>query len=87
MTLLAAFTSVTDGLENPELQWGRIALFLFLALGVSFICSLLEAIILSVTWSHIELLGKDEKNRGDRLKRLKEDIDQPLAAILTLNTK
>jgi len=86
VTLLAAFTSVTDGLENPELQWGRIALFLFLALGVSFICSLLEAIILSVTWSHIELLGKDEQNSGYRLKRLKEDIDQPLAAILTLNT-
>ena len=84
--LLEVFTSVSDGLENPELQWGRIALFLFLALGVSFICSLLEAIILSVTWSHIELLGKDEKNSGNRLRRLKEDIDQPLAAILTLNT-
>ena len=39
-----------------------IAFFIFLALGVSFICSLLEAIILSVTWSHIELLSKDEIN-------------------------
>ena len=73
--LLEVFTSVSDGLENPELQWGRISLFLFLALGVSFICSLLEAIILSVTWSHIELLGKDEKNSGNRLRRLKEDIE------------
>ncbi len=86
MELLAIFTSVSDGLENPELQWGRIALFLFLALGVSFICSLLEAIILSVTWSHIEILSKDERKSGQRLKKLKEDIDQPLAAILTLNT-
>ena len=86
MVFLAAFTSVTDGLESPELLWGRIAFFIFLALGVSFICSLLEAIILSVTWSHIELLSKDERNSSDRLRRLKEDIDQPLAAILTLNT-
>ena len=84
--LATAFTSVTEGLESPELLWGRIAFFIFLALGVSFICSLLEAIILSVTWSHIELLSKDEINSSDRLRRLKEDIDQPLAAILTLNT-
>ena len=86
MDFLAIFTSVSDGLEDPELNWVRISLFLILALGVSFICSLLEAIILSVTWSHIEILNKDDKNSGKRLKRLKEEIDQPLAAILTLNT-
>ena len=84
--ILAIFTSVSDGVENLELNWFRITLFLFLALGVSFICSLLEAIILSVTWSHIEILQKDEKSSGKSLKRLKEEIDQPLAAILTLNT-
>ena len=60
VVFLSAFTSVTDGLESPELQWGRIAFFIFLALGVSFLCSLVEAIILSVTWSHIEILSKDE---------------------------
>ena len=86
MELLAIFTSVSEGLESEELNWIRIGIFLFLALGVSFLCSLLEAIILSVTWSHIEILSKDEMNRGERLKRLKEEIDQPLAAILTLNT-
>ena len=86
MVFLTVFTPLADGLESPELQWGRIAFFLFLALGVSFLCSLLEAIILSVTWSHIEILGKDEKGSGTRLKRLKNNIDQPLAAILTWNT-
>ena len=64
MDFLAIFTSVSEGLENDELNVGRIALFLFLALGVSFICSLLEAIILSVTWSHIEILNKEEKSSG-----------------------
>ena len=86
MDFLAIFTPVSEGFENSELNVGRIVLFLFLALGVSFICSLLEAIILSVTWSHIEILNKEEKSSGKSLKRLKEEIDQPLAAILTLNT-
>jgi len=86
VVFLSVFTSLIDGLQSPELQWGRIAFFLFLALGVSFLCSLLEAIILSVTWSHIEILGKGEKGSGTRLKKLKNNIDQPLAAILTWNT-
>ena len=86
MNFLATFGSYSDDLQNPELEWTRILIFLFLALGVSFICSLLEAIILSVTWSHIEILNKSKSVAGERLKRLKEDIDQPLAAILTLNT-
>jgi CBS domain containing-hemolysin-like protein len=83
---LSILTTISEGLNDPDLEWGRIVFFLFLALGVSFICSLLEAIILSVTWSHIEILKKEEKSSGEVLKKLKEDIDQPLAAILTLNT-
>ena len=83
---LSIVSNVGDDLGNPELEWGRITIFLILALGVSFLCSLLEAIILSVTWSHIEILSKDDKRSGKRLKELKEDIDVPLAAILTLNT-
>ena len=86
MTLLAIFTTISDDLNNEELEWGRIFLFLFLALGISFICSLLEAIILSVTWSHIEILKKNENSSGNLLKKLKDDIDQSLSAILTLNT-
>ena len=80
MVFLSIFTSLIEGFEIPELQWVSIAFFLFLALGVSFLCSLLEAIILSVTWSHIEILGKNDKDSGTRLKRLKNNIDQPLIA-------
>jgi len=86
VNLLTIFTTIGDGLNNEELEWGRILLFLFLALGISFICSLLEAIILSVTWSYIEILKKNENSSGELLKKLKGDIDQSLAAILTLNT-
>tara|TARA_B100001027_G_C16252977_1_gene325393 strand:+ start:108 stop:1238 length:1131 start_codon:yes stop_codon:yes gene_type:complete len=83
---LSIVSNVGDDLGSPELEWGRITIFLILALGVSFLCSLLEAIILSVTWSHIEILSKENVKSGKRLKELKEDIDVPLAAILTLNT-
>ena len=60
--------------------------YFFLALGVSFICSLLEAVILSVTHSHIGTLVKTNPKKGKMLQALKDDINRPLAAILTLNT-
>jgi CBS domain containing-hemolysin-like protein len=63
-----------------------LIVFAFIAIGVSFICSVLEAALLSVTPSYIAQL-KDERPRlHDRLAQLKEKIDSPLAAILTLNT-
>ncbi|OVE81977.1 hypothetical protein BVY03_01630 [bacterium K02(2017)] len=61
-------------------------LYLFLALGVSFLCSFLEAVILTVRRSHINLMIKQNKRGGLLLKSLKTDIDRSLAAILTLNT-
>ena len=60
--------------------------YLFLALGVSFICSLLEAILLSLTGSYIHKLRTSQPAAAARLHQLKQQIDRPLAAILTLNT-
>ena len=62
-----------------------VAYFL-LAIGVSFLCSLLEAVILSVTHSQIGMLVKTNPKQGKMLQKLKDDINRPLAAILTLNT-
>ena len=62
-----------------------VAYFL-LAIGVSFLCSLLEAVILSVTHSQIGMLVKINPKQGKMLQKLKDDINRPLAAILTLNT-
>jgi CBS domain containing-hemolysin-like protein len=54
--------------------------------GISFICSILEAVILSITRSYIQVLV-DRKNRsGKILEKLKKNIEEPIAAILTLNT-
>lgn len=57
-----------------------------LSLFTSFICSILEAVLLSLTPSYVALL----EERGDRaaalLSRFRQQIDEPIAAILTLNT-
>lgn len=63
-----------------------LGFYLFLAIGVSFLCSILEAALLSITPAHIAVLNERGSRTGKRLRRLKRDIDQPLAAILSLNT-
>jgi len=60
--------------------------YFFLALGVSFLCSLLESIILSVTHSHAAVIAKTGSRTGRLLENMKENINKPLAAILTVNT-
>lgn len=57
-----------------------------LSIGVSFLCSLLEASLLSVPRGHVELLAAQGHRLGRTLQQMKLDIDRPLAAILTLNT-
>jgi CBS domain containing-hemolysin-like protein len=67
-----------------------LLLYGLIALGFSFLCSVFEAVLLSVTPSFIaaaEQEGPARRQRTGRLLRtLKENIDRPLAAILTLNT-
>jgi CBS domain containing-hemolysin-like protein len=52
----------------------------------SFLCSILEAVLLSVTPTFITVKINQGKHYAIRLKKLKEDIDQPLITILTVNT-
>ncbi|MCC7430874.1 HlyC/CorC family transporter [bacterium] len=63
-----------------------LILYFLLALAVSFVCSLLESIILSVPRSHIEILKKTHPKSGLILEKFKKQINRPLAAILTFNT-
>ena len=60
--------------------------FFLLAICFSFLCSMWEAVLLSVTPSYAEIKLKEGSSIGRRLKAFKENIDRPLAAILTLNT-
>jgi CBS domain containing-hemolysin-like protein len=60
--------------------------YLMMALAISFLCSLLESVLLSVPPSYVALMAEQGHAAGIRLRRMKGDVDQPLAAILTLNT-
>src|SRR5210317_2099136 len=60
--------------------------YILIALVFSFLCSIAEAVLLSVTSPYVALLEKRGHKSGRLLRRLKADISQPLAAILTLNT-
>lgn len=60
--------------------------FFLLAILVSFLCSLLEAVLLSITPSYARLKFQEGGRIGQQLESFKSNIDRPLAAILTLNT-
>lgn len=57
-----------------------------LAILISALCSVLEAALYSLRSSHIEVLAQTKPHAAELLKKLKKDIDEPITAILTLNT-
>ena len=65
---------------------GLLILFASLSVGISFLCSLLEATLLSITPSYVKILEEKGSKAGKVLKRLKDNIDTSIASILILNT-
>jgi CBS domain containing-hemolysin-like protein len=63
-----------------------LIVYVLVALLFSFLCSIAEAVILSVRMAYVGLLEEQGHRSGALLRALKEEIDRPLAAILTLNT-
>lgn len=63
-----------------------IPVLFFLVITVSFVCSMLEAIMLSITSAYVAVAVKEKKRYGPLLEHLTENIDRPISAILTLNT-
>ena len=55
-------------------------------LVVSFLCSIFESVLLSLTRPQIEVLKQKGRSAGRLLSRFKENMDVPIAAILILNT-
>jgi len=60
--------------------------YLTVAIIISFLCSLLEAVFLSVNEPYVEYLIQQGRREGTILKELKAKTDRSLAAILSLNT-
>ena len=65
---------------------GLLLLYLFAALGFSFLCSVLEAVWLSTPMTFVSMLESEGRTGASLLKKYKQDIDKPISAILTLNT-
>jgi len=63
-----------------------LLLFALIALVSSFLCSLWEAVLLSITPAYAQIQEQRGTSIGRQLTAFKRDIDRPLAAILTLNT-
>lgn len=65
---------------------GLLVAFFVASIFFSFLCSILEAVLLSITPAYVATQDRDNTAISRNLSRFKEDIDRPLAAILTLNT-
>lgn len=67
---------------------GYPLLFLFFSISIifSFLCSIWEAVLLSISPTYVEMKLQEGSSIGKTLQIFKKNIDRPLAAILTLNT-
>ncbi len=63
-----------------------LILYFSLAIGVSFLCSILEAVLLSINMPYISVMEKKRPKVGKLLKSHKTDINKSIASILILNT-
>ena len=65
---------------------GLLVFYAVISIFFSFLCSILEAVLLSVTPTFINVKKQEGKAYATTLEELKKDVDKPLIAILTLNT-
>ena len=64
----------------------ELAIAVSAAVLISAMCSLFEAVLYSVPLSHIESMAAEGHRAGHILQRLRQDVDRPISAILSLNT-
>ena len=82
----AGISPTTTGEEGSPEHLTKMILYAAVALIFSFLCSVAEAVILSISPSFVAHLEQQGNPLAKRLKKLKANIDRSLAAILTLNT-
>ncbi|CAI6143702.1 MAG: hypothetical protein SPLUMA1_SPLUMAMAG1_01466 [uncultured Sulfurimonas sp.] len=63
-----------------------LILFFLLSISISFVCSILEAVLLSINMSYVAVLEKEDPIAGKLLRVQKENINKSIAGILILNT-
>lgn len=67
-------------------MYSLLIFFFLISIVFSFLCSIWEAVLLSIPPSQVEIKFQEGTSVGKLLKKFKDNIDQPLVAILTLNT-
>lgn len=75
----------TGGAEGSG-EWSALLFYIIVALGISFLCSVWEAVMLSTPVSHVELLVEQGDAAGIIMQGLRQNVERPISAILTLNT-
>ena len=65
---------------------GLLIFYAIISIFFSFLCSILEAVLLSITPTFVNVKKQEGKSYALELENLKKDVDKPLIAILTLNT-
>lgn len=63
-----------------------LLLFAFFSIAFSFLCSIWEAVLLSISPSYVQLKVQEGGQTGELLQKFKKDVNAPLTAILSLNT-
>lgn len=63
-----------------------LILFFLLSVGISFLCSVLESVLLSISMSYIAVMEKERPSVGKLLRLQKKNINKSIASILILNT-
>ena len=63
-----------------------LIIYLLLTMGISFLCSLLESVLMSTPLSYITMKEDEGDKHAAQMMKFKQDPDRPLSAILSLNT-
>jgi len=63
-----------------------LIIFFVLSVGISFLCSVLESVLLSINMSFVAVLEKERPSVGAILRHQKENINKSIASVLILNT-
>jgi len=83
MYVLQIAADVADASDGAHM---KLFAYVSVALGISFLCSVWEAVLLSVPISHLQVMADQGRTSESRLLAMRVQVDQPISAILTLNT-
>ncbi|MBN2825590.1 MAG: HlyC/CorC family transporter [Campylobacterales bacterium] len=63
-----------------------LVLYFSLAIGISFLCSILESVLLSTSMAYVAIMQREHPKTGKLMRSHKQDINKSIASILILNT-